>query len=175
MSVASWHSSSRYDGAFEQYVVDQTPALENGSWRSFAIAHLFLTVIYVVAWQVLLSSSIAFVGLAMAWRVAEEEFAAREVGRANHKNPMRDSNWSSGSTSPSPRPGPLSIDVDTDDGSENNCSEVFDSEVGKNTEDGAEGGRTSKLRLSSMTWSGPSPRSRKPSDLEQSLTPRSQE
>ena len=112
----------------------------------------------------------------MAWRVAEKQFAAQEEldGRASHKNPMRDSNWSSGSTSPSPRPSPLSIDNGDDGAIDNSRSAVFDSEVGKDMQDGAEGGRTAKLRLSSMTWSGPSPRSRNPSDLEQSLTPRSQ-
>ena len=177
MCVASWHNSSRYDGVSERCVVaPDTLELLNGGKHSCVRARF---VIYVVAWQVLLSSSIAFVGLTMAWRVAENEFTAREefAGRASHKNPMRDSNLSSGSTSPdspTPRHSP-SIDNFRNDGSENNRTEALESNVDRTAkQDGAQSGRTAKLRLS-MTWSGQSPRSRKSSDLEQSLTPRSRE
>ena len=145
-------------------------------------------------WQVLLSSSVAFVGLAMAWREAEAACSARELdGSFQHKNPMRDSNWSSGSTSPSPRcdtvvlhsPSPRpTLDLGGDGSSGPDTSPLRLEQIGDAGDSaavdadslaarGQEGSsRPSRQRLSLRTWSGPSPRARNQSDLEESLTPR---
>jgi MFS family permease len=123
---------------------------------------------------VLLSSSVAFIGLAMAWRVAEEEFVARAglAGQIRRKNPMRESYDSrqsaddgSGSRSSSPA---LSIELYSDSDSfdaEQQRSSSFDGEQQGPTSKGTISGRKS-MRLSVKLPGGPSPRlSRQTSEL----------
>lgn len=108
----------------------------------------------------------------MAWRVAESEYQETLEGRSRQKNPMRDSYLST--ESPSPREkSSLSIDLSNlSDGT--NDATIFESDLGISGESVAESSkRGSKKRVRSRQWSGPSPRTRTPSDLEESLTPRS--